>query len=137
MREDMYKIDKRVKPLVSLLNTMPDISTRSSCGGHKYPEIGQCPQDKFCISIDFEPTKHGFLSLGIIVTAIQELNWNIGKDCFSIIPWTEGDPRTLAFEIEGNDHVDPDELYIEILAAAEKFLPVVIKRIKSRKCRHK
>jgi len=68
-------IDADVRPLVNALNTLPGISTYSSCGGHANPTPSQTAEGHFYVCFNLEegpmgrPLAKAWDSLALIIRA--------------------------------------------------------------------
>lgn len=104
-------IDPNVRRLVEALNRFPGVTTFSSCGGHPDfdDEAGQCPENIFYVHFSLDPGDGyaAMMSLGVL-TGVCEKFETLGDDVgASITTFTQGDPTTIAFQIEG-ENVEPD-----------------------------
>ena len=98
------QIDENIATLVATLNSLPGISTNSSCGGHENPGPGQAPAGEWYVDFDLLPHQLAWQSLELIAFAIGEL-----LCCGSTIElkvWHDGGVR---FDLRGYD-CDPNEL---------------------------
>jgi hypothetical protein len=112
--------DRRITPLVSILNDLPDIYTCSSCGGHTDPGNRENPAPEGCFYVQFiaEPTEKGFLSLGIIDLAARNTdNENL---TVKVLNCTDN-PKLVMFHILGKNGVDPDEYAEEIRSLCKQW----------------
>ena len=112
--------DRRITPLVSILNDLPDIYTCSSCGGHTDPGNRENPAPEGCFYVQFilEPTEKGFLSLGIIDLAARNTdNENL---TVKVLNCTDN-PKLVMFNILGKNGVDPDEYAKEIRSLCKEW----------------
>jgi hypothetical protein len=121
------EIDERVRRLVYVLNDLPGVSTRSSCGGHENPSGSQVESDSFYVNFSIQmdgnrPSKKGWRSLGIIERATELCSINCEQEYdskdypYSIIVCNLTDAQDeesltyLDFEISGRYGADPDML---------------------------
>jgi hypothetical protein len=109
------RIDERVRELVVVLNSVPQIYTFSSCGGHPEPLLGgQVPSGEFYVCFELEaaneqgfPTPVGWESLRRIAEATLPFFPSV-----DVTAWDNG--GVLNFDIRGGDNVDPDRVAAEI-----------------------
>jgi hypothetical protein len=112
--------DRRIAPLVRVLNDLPDLYPCSSCGGHKDPESRENPAPEGCFYVQFilEPTEKGFLSLGIVDLAARNAdNENL---TVKVLNCTDN-PKLVMFNILGKNGVDPDEYAEEIRSLCKEW----------------
>jgi hypothetical protein len=112
--------DRRITPLVRILNDLPDLYTCSSCGGHTDPGNRENPAPEGCFYVQFilEPTENGFLSLGIIDLAARTVdNENL---TVKVLNCTDN-PKLVMFNILGKNGVDPDEYAREIRSLCKQW----------------
>ena len=64
LKRELPFIDENVRALVELLNTLPGIRTRSSCGGHAKPNSIQVPLGHWWVGFTVAPTRGGTGLLG-------------------------------------------------------------------------
>ena len=89
-------IDPSVKKLVDTLNSLPGVTTFSSCQGHENPEIGQVHDDEFYVNFDIAHSGLGWSSFETIVKAcnIDDRDLSAG-----IVPWYDDGVR---WELRGS-----------------------------------
>jgi hypothetical protein len=78
------QIDKRVVRLVDALNTLPGVTTVSSCGGHRRPALGQVGPGRFYVSLDISRRQATWRSLETILVTIAALGGT------ALEPWIDG-----------------------------------------------
>ena len=101
-------VDANVASLVLTINDLPGLSTRSSCGGHKkITNACQQKEGSWQVTVDIDRTSYSFDSIELITAAVQILD-AVGD--VLLIPWTEGGPFTLSFDLSGNGKVSADHL---------------------------
>ena len=66
LKRELPFIDENVRALVELLNTLPGIRTRASCGGHAKPDSIQVPLGHWWVGFAVAPTRGGWRSLELI-----------------------------------------------------------------------
>ena len=66
LKRQLPFIDENIRTLVELLNTLPGIRTRSSCGGHAKPNSIQVPLGHWWVGFTVAPTRGGWRSLELI-----------------------------------------------------------------------
>jgi hypothetical protein len=117
-----WEIRPGIKELVDVLNTMPGITTTSSCGGREHsanPEK-QAAADEFYIDFTVDISNGGWSSLGLIT----QLAWSTGGEDITIRTWYTAS-KCLAFTINGKNDASPDKLarVLEIALVSRKGLP--------------
>lgn len=98
------QIDENIATLVATLNSLPGISTNSSCGGHENPGPGQAPAGEWYVDFYLIPHQLAWQSLELVALTIGEL-----QCCGSTVElkvWHDGGVR---FDLRGHD-CDPNEL---------------------------
>lgn len=98
------QIDENIAPLVAILNSLPGISTNSSCGGHENPTPGQAVAGEWYVDFCLLPDKRGWQSLELIAFAVGELLNDDGT--IELTVWHNGGVR---FDLRGCGS-DPNEL---------------------------
>jgi hypothetical protein len=66
LKRELPFIDENIRTLVELLNTLPGIRTRGSCGGHAEPNSIQTPLGHWWVGFTVAPTRGGWRSLELI-----------------------------------------------------------------------
>lgn len=107
------KIDRKVARLVRVLNSLPGVSTFSSCGGHAKPTIvSQCPINEWYVNFSLLPHQMAWQSLELIASARCE--FMSGDALVTLTVWHDAG---VNFELSGVD-VKADEFaaFIEQLS---------------------
>ena len=79
-------IDKRVRRLVHTLNSIPGVTTYSSCGGHRNHSLGQVAAGTFYVELVASNGRIGYRAIQLIVRAIDGFSPDV-----TLTPWLNGD----------------------------------------------
>ena len=95
-------IDKRVRRLVHILNSIPGITTYSSCGGHPNHSLGQVAAGTFYVELAISSGRVGYRAIQLIVRAIDVFFPDV-----TLAPWLNGDE--ISWSLRGIG-VSPDDV---------------------------
>jgi hypothetical protein len=71
LKEIIRECDLNIGPLVCTLNSIPGLSTNSSCEGHADPKAGQADYGSFYVDFDVEENRLGWQALDIVSRSIE------------------------------------------------------------------
>ncbi|HBY96741.1 MAG: hypothetical protein M5U01_37750 [Ardenticatenaceae bacterium] len=106
-------LDERIRRLVDVLNQVPGVVTRGSCGGHPDPQPGQWPMGTCYVSFRIDPDERGWYALEFLTWAVGQYQraggpWGLRVWSAGLSPVTAG--RCLFFALIGTHGVNPDDL---------------------------
>jgi len=99
-------IDKRVRRLVQTLNSIPGVTTYSSCGGHRNHSLGQVAAGTFYVELVASNGRIGYRAIQLIVRAIDVFSPDV-----TLTPWLNGDD--ICWSLRGIG-ASPDDVAIGI-----------------------
>ncbi len=79
-------IDKRVRRLVHTLNSIPGVTTYSSCGGHRNHLLAQVAAGSFYVELVASSGRVGYRAIQLIVRAIDVFVPHV-----TLTPWLNGE----------------------------------------------
>ncbi len=95
-------IDKRVRRLVHALNSIPGVTTYSSCGGHRNPSLGQVVAGTFYVELVASSGRVGYRAIQRMVRAIDVFFPDV-----TLTPWLNGED--ICWSLRGT-RVSPDDV---------------------------
>jgi hypothetical protein len=104
-------IDKRVRRLVHTLNSIPGITTYSSCGGHRNHSLGQVTSGTFYVELAASSGRVGYRAIQLIVRAIDVFFPDV-----TLTPWLNSDDISWSLHGKG---ASPDD----VASAIRRLIP--------------
>jgi hypothetical protein len=99
-------IDKRVRRLVHTLNSIPGVTTYSSCGGHRNHSLAQVAAGTFYVELVASSGRVGYRAIQLIVRAMDVFFPDV-----TLTPWLNGED--ICWSLRGTG-VSPDDVAIAI-----------------------